>query len=285
MEPSEIPSITLNNGVKMPVIGYGVYQIDPADCVQCVNDALMLGYRSIDTASAYHNEEAVGEAVVKSGIPRREIFLTSKIWITDCTYEKAKAAINSSLKKLKTYYIDLMLIHQPFNDYYGAYRAMEEACKSGKIRAIGVSNFYPDRLIDLCKFAGTVPAVNQVETHVYFQQKDAHSYMKKYGVVHQSWGPFAEGRNNFFNDPVLKKVGISHGKSAAQVALKYLLQNEIPVIPKSAQMARMAENIDIFDFELTDEEMSLISGLDMDKSAFFSHYSPETLEHLTEVEM
>ncbi len=272
---------TLNNGVKMPMLGYGVYQVDPTECERCVLDAISAGYRSIDTAQAYNNEEGVGNAVKKCGVPRNELFITTKIWISNGGYEKAKASIDESLKKLKTDYVDLMLIHQPFNDYYGSYRAMEEAYKAGKIRAIGVSNFYPDRLIDLCKFTEIKPAVNQVETHAFQQQKKAHEIMKKYGVAHESWGPFAEGRKDFFSNDVLNGIGAAHGKTAAQTALRFLIQSDVIVIPKSVHRERMEENLNVFDFELTADEMAEIAMLDENESAFFSHYDPDTVEFLT----
>ena len=235
-------------------------------------------YRSIDTAQAYGNEEGVGQAIVKCGLPREELFITTKIWISNAGYEKAKASIEESLKKLKTDYVDLLLIHQPFGDYYGTYRAMEEAYKAGKARAIGVSNFYPDRYIDIAHFAEVVPAVNQVETHVFQQQKEARKYLPKYNTQIMSWGPFAEGKNDFFNTPLLKEIGAKYGKSVAQVALRFLLQNGVVVIPKSTHEERMQENFDVFDFVLTDEEMKQIEALDTGKSLFFSHYSPETVE-------
>ena len=272
---------TLNNGVKMPRLGYGVYQVTSEECERCVLDAIGVGYRAIDTAQSYGNEDAVGSAVQKSGVPRDELFLTTKIWISNAGYEKAKASINSSLQRLKTDYIDLLLIHQPFGDYYGAYRAMEEAYKAGKLRAIGVSNFYPDRLIDLCQFARVTPAVNQVETHVFHQQKTAHEYMKKYGVQHESWGPFAEGRKDFFSNPVLTEIGAKYGKTSAQTALRFLLQSDVVVIPKSTHKERMAQNIDVFDFTLSDEDMQSIAALDEGESLFFSHYDPATVEMLT----
>ncbi|MGN1417285.1 MAG: aldo/keto reductase [Oscillospiraceae bacterium] len=273
--------VTLNNGVKMPKLGYGVYQVDPTECEKCVLEAISAGYRSIDTAQAYGNEEGVGNAVIKCGVPREELFITTKIWISNGGYEKAKASINESLKKLRSDHIDLMLIHQPFNDYYGTYRAMEEAYKAGKIRAIGVSNFYLDRLIDLCRFTEVTPAVNQVETHAFHQQKKAHEIMKKYGVAHESWGPFAEGRKDFFSDPVLNEIGAAHGKTAAQTALRYLIQSDVIVIPKSVHRERMEENLNVFDFSLTNDEMSEIAALDEKESAFFSHYDPDTVEFLT----
>lgn len=207
---------TLNNGVKMPRLGYGVYQVGKEECERCVMEAIGAGYRAIDTAQSYGNEEAVGSALKKCGVPRDQLFLTTKVWISNAGYEKAKASIEASLKRLGTDYIDLLLIHQPFGDYYGTYRAMEEAYRAGKLRAIGVSNFYPDRLIDLCQFAEVTPAVNQVETHVFQQQRTAHAYMKKYGVQHESWGPFAEGRRDFFTNPVLTEIGEKYGKTAAR---------------------------------------------------------------------
>lgn len=274
--------VTLNNGVKMPMLGYGVYQVnDLEECERCVLDALEVGYRLIDTAQAYHNEEAVGNAIVKCGIPREEIFITTKVWISNAGYEKAKASINESLAKLQTEYIDLVLIHQPFNDYYGTYRAMEEAYKEGKIRAIGVSNFYPDRFIDFCKFVDVLPAVNQVETHVFQQQKTAHDIMVKYNVQHESWGPFAEGRKDFFENQVLKTIGKKYNKSSAQVALRYLLQSDVVVIPKTVRKERMEQNIDVFDFVLSEADMKEIEALDEKESLFFSHYDPDTVEFLT----
>jgi diketogulonate reductase-like aldo/keto reductase len=273
--------ITLNNGVKMPVLGYGVYQVDPAECERCVLDAISTGYRSIDTAQAYRNEEGVGEAVSKCGAAREELFITTKVWISNGGYEKARASIAESLKKLKTSYIDLLLIHQPFNDYYGAYRAMTEAYKDGKIRAIGVSNFYPDRLIDLCQFQEIVPAVNQVETHPFFQQRTAHEIMKKYGVQHESWGPFAESRKGMFTNPALKTIGEKYGKSIAQVILRFLIQSDVVVIPKTTHKERMVENFNVFDFALTPDDMNAIIALDEGESAFFSHYDPQTVEFLT----
>mgnify|MGYP004466349615 FL=1 len=273
--------VTLNNGVKMPILGYGVYQVSPEECERCVLDAISVGYRSIDTAQAYTNEEGVGNAIQKCGVPRDELFITTKVWISNGGYDKAKQSIEESLKKLKTYYIDLLLIHQPFNDYYGTYRAMEEAYKNGKLRAIGVSNFYPDRLVDLCHFVEVPPMVNQVETHVFQQQKKAHEVMSKYKVQHESWGPFAEGRKDYFTNPVLTEIGQKYGKSVAQVGLRYLIQNDVVVIPKSTHIERMKQNIDIFDFSLSDEDMNRISALDTNESLFFSHYDAESVEFLT----
>ena len=273
--------VTLNNGIKMPVLGYGVYQVSNEECERCVLDAISVGYRSIDTAQAYGNEEAAGNAIRKCGVPREELFITTKVWISNGGYEKAKESLRESLRKLQTEYIDLVLIHQPFNDYYGTYRAMEEAYKEGWIRAIGVSNFYPDRLIDLCKFVEVKPAVNQVETHVFQQQTQAHEYMVKYGVQHESWGPFAEGRQDFFSNPVLVKIGQKHHKNAAQAALRFLIQSGVVVIPKSTHKERMIQNIDVFDFALDEEDMAAIRALDEKKSLFFSHYDPETVEMIT----
>ena len=270
--------VTLTGGVKMPKLGYGVYQVAPDECERCVSDALAVGYRSVDTAQAYFNEEGVGRAVKKSGIPRSELFLTTKVWISNAGEKKAAASIDESLKKLDTDYIDLLLIHQPFGDYYGTYRAMEQAVKAGKVRAIGVSNFYPDRLIDLYNFCEIKPAVNQVETHVFFQQKKAHEVMKKLGVQHESWGPFAEGKNGLFTNPVLKEIAAQKGKSVAQVALRYLMQSDVVVIPKSVKKERMAENLAVFDFTLSDADMAAISALDTNASLFFSHYDPDTVE-------
>lgn len=270
--------VTLNNGVKMPQLGYGVFQTPPEQTEECVLTAIKNGYRSIDTAQAYNNEEGVGNAIAKCGLPREELFITTKIWITNAGYEKAKKSIDESLKKLQSDYVDLLLIHQPFGDYYGTYRAMEEAYKEGKARAIGVSNFYPDRFIDIAHFAEVTPAVNQVETHVFQQQKEARKYLAKSGTQIMSWGPFAEGKNDYFNNPVLKEIGAAHSKSTAQVALRFLLQSGVVLIPKSTHENRMKENIDIFDFELTPDEMEKIEALDTGKSLFFSHHDPATVE-------
>lgn len=273
--------VTLNNGIKMPILGYGVYQVSNEECERCVMDAISIGYRSIDTAQAYGNEEAVGNAIRKCNVPREELFITTKVWISNAGYEKAKASLLESLRKLQTEYIDLVLIHQPFNDYYGTYRAMEEAYKEGWIRAIGVSNFYPDRFIDLCRFVEVKPAINQVETHVFQQQKAAHQYMEKYSVQHESWGPFAEGRKDFFTNPILTEIGKKHGKTAAQTALRFLIQSDVVVIPKSTHKERMIQNMDVFDFVLDEADMQKIQALDEGESLFFSHYDPATVEMLT----
>lgn len=271
-------TIKLRNGVVMPQIGYGVYQVVPTECERCVSDALKVGYRMIDTAQAYHNEEGVGAAIAKSGITRNELFIVSKIWISNYGYEKAKASIDESLRKLGTDYIDLMLLHQPFCDRYGAYRALEEAYKEGKLRAIGVSNFYPDHLIDFASNVEIPPMVNQVETHVFDQQTEAQKYMEEYGCQIMSWGPLAEGRNNFFTNSVLERIGKQYGKSVAQVALRWLIQRGVIIIPKSVHVERMEQNLDIFDFTLSDKDMAEISGLDTGKSLFFDHHDPEVVK-------
>lgn len=270
--------VTLNNGVKMPILGYGVYQTPPEETKKCVLDALNTGYRSIDTAQAYGNEAGVGDAVSESGIAREEIFITTKIWITNAGYENAKKSIDESLKKLKTDYVDLLLIHQPFGDYYGSYRAMEEAYKQGKARAIGVSNFYPDRYLDIEHFAEVKPAVNQMETHVFQQQKVLREYMAKHNTQLMSWGPFAEGRNDFFTNKVLSGIGAKYGKSVAQTALRFLIQSGIVVIPKSVHHERIQQNFEVFDFELSAEDMQTIANLDTGNSLFFSHHDPATVE-------
>ena len=267
--------VVLNNGVKMPMLGYGVYQVTPQEAERCVADALSVGYRMVDTAQAYGNEEGVGAAVKKSGLKREDVFLVSKVWISNYGYEKAKASIDESLRKLQSDYIDLMLLHQPFCDRYGAYRALEEAYREGKLRAIGVSNFYPDHLIDLAMNVDVKPMVNQVETHVFCQQRQAQKYMTEFGCQIMSWGPLAEGRNGLFTNSALAAIGRAHHKSVAQVALRFLLQCGIIIIPKSTHKERMAENLDILDFELTADEMKQIEGLDTGRSLFFDHHDPE----------
>ncbi len=271
-------TVTLNNGVVMPQIGYGVYQVSPAECERCVSDALSVGYRMIDTAQAYHNEEGVGAAVKKSCIARDELFLVSKVWISNYGFDKAKASIDESLRKLGTDYIDLMLLHQPFCDRYGAYRALESAYKEGKVRAIGVSNFYPDHFIDLASNVEIVPAVNQVETHVFDQQIEAQDYMKEFGTHMMAWAPLAEGRNNFFTNPMLEAIGKKYGKSVAQVALRWLIQRDVIIIPKSVHVERMQQNLDIFDFELSQDDMAAIAALDTKQSLFFDHHAPEVVK-------
>lgn len=273
--------VTLNNGVKMPMQGFGVYQIpDHDECVKAVSQAIACGYRLLDTAQAYFNEEAVGEAVAKSGIPREEFFIVTKVWITNSGEDQAYASILRSLERLQTGYCDLILIHQPFGDYYGTYRALERAYREGKTRAIGVSNFYPDRFIDLCEHVEVKPAVNQVETHVFCQQRKAREFYKNYGTRIMSWGPFAEGRNDFFKNETLKKVGAAHGKSLAQAALRFLIDDDVVIIPKSVKPERMKENLDIWDFSLTEAEMQEIRAMDLGHSVFFSHYDPEFVNML-----
>ncbi len=267
--------VRLSNGVIMPALGYGVYQVTPEECERCVSDALSVGYRLIDTAQAYYNEEAVGAAVKKSGVDRKDLFLVSKVWISNYGYEKAKASIDESLRKLGTDYIDLMLLHQPFCDYYGAYRALEEAYKEGKLRAIGVSNFMPGRFIDLASNVEIKPMVNQVETHVFNQQVEAKKYMDEFGTAIMAWGPMAEGRNGLFTNPVLTEIGKAHGKSVAQVALRYLLELGVIIIPKSTHKERMVENRDLYSFSLTAEEKERIAALDEKKSLFIDHNSAE----------
>lgn len=267
--------VKLNNGIEMPQMGYGVYQVTPEECERCVSDALEVGYRMIDTAQAYHNEEGVGAAIKKSGIKREDLFLVSKIWISNYGYERAKASIDESLRKLQTEYLDLMLLHQPFCDRYGAYRALEEANREGKVRAIGVSNFYPDHFIDLASNADIVPAVNQVETHVFNQQSEAQKYMEEFGTHIMSWGPLAEGRNDFFTNETLAAIGDKHGKTVAQVALRWLIERGVIIIPKSTHKERMAENLNIFDFQLDESEMAAIAQLDLGHSLFFDHHDGE----------
>lgn len=273
--------VMLNNRIKMPIAGFGVFQIpDLEECERAVLDAIEVGYRLIDTAQAYGNEEAVGRAIQKTFVPREELFITTKVWISNAGYEKAKGSIEESLKKMQLDYLDLVLIHQPVGDYYGTYRAMEELYKEGKIKAIGVSNFYPDRLVDICLFNEVIPAVNQVEVNVFHQQKEAEKVMTKYQVQMQAWAPFAEGRNDMFNQPLLKEIGNRYNKTVAQVILRWLIQRGIVVLAKSTRKSRMEENINIFDFELSEQEMQIIAKLDRKESSFFSHYDPNIIEYL-----
>lgn len=274
-------TVTLNNGVKMPIIGFGVYQIpDAEECENAVYEALMAGYRLIDTAAGYLNEEAVGRAIKRSGVPREELFITTKLWVQDAGYESAKLAFAKSLKKLQLDYLDLYLIHQPFGDYYGAWRAMEELYREGKIKAIGVSNFLPDRLMDLIVHNEIVPAVNQIETHPFYQQIESAAFMKEQGVQHQSWGPFAEGRGNMFGNEVLTSIAQKHNKSVAQVVLRWLVQRDVVAIPKSVRKERIVENFDIFDFELSADDIEQISALDTGESLFLSYRDPEIAKRL-----
>ena len=273
--------ITLNNGVKMPLEGFGVFQVpDPAQCEQAVLDAIASGYRLIDTAAAYMNEKAVGEAIKKSGVPREELFITTKLWVQDASYEAAKKAIQTSLDNLGLSYLDLYLIHQPMSDYVGAYRAMEEACREGKLKAIGVCNFYPHRLADLCESVEVIPAVNQVELHPFFQQENALALMKEYGVVPEAWGPFAEGNHGIFTHPVLTAIGKKYGKSAAQVALRWNVQRGVVVIPKSVHKERIEQNMNIWDFQLSDEDMAEIAKLDIGHSEIVDHSDPAFVKML-----
>lgn len=270
--------ITLSNGVKMPQLGYGVYQVTKKECERCVSDALEVGYRAIDTAQSYFNEAEVGEAITKSGIDRKEIFLTTKVWIEHYGYDAAKKSVLQSMEKLKIDYIDLVLLHQPFADYYGAYRALEDLYEEGKLRAIGISNFSPDRLVDLASFARIRPMVNQIETHPLNQQIEAHKWLEKYNVIHEAWAPFGEGRGNMFSNPVLQAIGEKYGKTTAQVILRWQLQRNIVVIPKSTHKERMAQNLDVFDFTLSSEDMQAIAALDTKTSSFFSHQDPAMVE-------
>ena len=266
---------TLSNGVKMPMIGYGVYQVESQEAERCVSEALEVGYRMVDTAQAYRNEEGVGAAVRKSGLKREEVFLVSKIWLSNYGEAKAAASIDKSLRKLQTDYIDLMLLHQPFCDRYGAYRALEAALKAGKVRAIGVSNFFADHFIDLASNVEIPPMVNQLETHVFDQQTALRKFLDEFNCRHMSWGPLAEGRNNLFTNPMLEAIGQAHGKSVAQTALRFLYQSGVIIIPKSTHKERMAQNLGILDFVLTEDEMNEIRRLDMGRSLFFDHHDGE----------
>lgn len=268
----------LSNGVRMPQLGYGVYQVTKEECERCVLDALKAGYRLIDTAQSYFNEEEVGNAIKKSGIPRKEIFLTTKVWIEHYGYEACKKSIDESMRKLQVEYMDLMLLHQPFSDYYGAWRALEEYYEAGKIRAIGISNFYPDRMIDIATFARIKPMINQIEIHPHHQQKEAKKWHNKYEIQLEAWAPFGEGRGNMFEEPVLKEIGNKYNKTSAQVILRWHLQRGIIIIPKTTHYERMVENFNMFDFELSYDEMKKISELDKKQSSFFSHYDPNMVE-------
>ncbi len=270
--------VTLSNGVKMPQLGYGVYQVSKDECKRCVLDALAVGYRHIDTAQAYFNEEEVGEAIAESGIPREDIFLTTKVWVEHYGYEETRQSVMDSMRKLQTNYLDLVLLHQPFSDVYGAWRALEDLYAEGVLKAIGVSNFYPDRLVDICTFARIRPMVNQVETHPHNQQTEAHEWMVKYGVQHEAWAPFGEGRGGLFENPTLVGIGAQYGKTSAQVMLRWALQRGIVVIPKSVHRDRMEQNFNVFDFTLSDDDMQKIAALDKKQSSFFSHTDPKMVE-------
>ncbi|MDE5722456.1 MAG: aldo/keto reductase [Clostridia bacterium] len=270
--------VTLSNGVKMPQLGYGVYQVSKDECERCVLDALEVGYRHIDTAQSYFNEEEVGNAIAKFGIPREELFITTKVWVEHYGYEETKKSVLESMRKLKTNYIDLMLLHQPFGDYYAAWRALEDLYAEGKLRAIGVSNFYPDRLVDICSFTRVKPMVNQVETHPHNQQIEAQKRMEKYGVQIEAWAPFGEGRGGLFTDQTIAGIAKKYNKTVAQVILRWELQRGIVVIPKSVHKDRMAQNFDVFGFSLSDEDMQTMASLDKNQSSFFSHYDPDMVE-------
>ena len=283
---NKIETVKLNNGVEMPLEGFGVFQVpDPAVCEQAVLDAISTGYRLIDTAAAYMNEEAVGKAVAKCGVPREELFITTKLWVQDASYEGAKAAIETSLNKLGLDYIDLYLLHQPMGDYIGAYRAMEEAYKAGKLKAIGVCNFYPNRLADLCETVEIKPAVNQVELHPFFQQENALALMKEYGVQPEAWGPFAEGNHGIFTHPVLTAIGQKYGKSPAQVALRWNVQRGVTVIPKSVHKDRIEQNLAIWDFQLSGEDMAEIAKLDIGHSEIVDHSDPKFVQMLHQMKI
>lgn len=270
--------VALSNGVKMPILGYGVYQVTREECERCVLDALSVGYRSIDTAQSYFNEEQVGSAIQKSGVPREEIFLTTKVWIEHYGYEPAKASVLRSMEKLRTDYLDLVLLHQPFSDAYGAWRALEELYEAGRTRAIGISNFYADRMVDFASFNRIRPMVNQVETHIFNQQKSAKAWMDKYGVQIEAWAPFGEGRGGTFENPVIAAIAAKYGKTPARVMLRWHIQRGVVVIPKSTHRERMEENFRVFDFTLTEEDMQAISALDREESSFFSHQDPAMVE-------
>jgi 2,5-diketo-D-gluconate reductase A len=280
---NEIPRLTLSNGVEMPVLGFGVYQIPAEQTEQAVSDALAAGYRSLDTAAAYQNEEAVGRAIAASGIPRDELFVTTKLWIQDVGEGTARRAFEASLERLGLDWVDLYLIHQPFGDYYRSWREMQELNREGLAKAIGVSNFYADRLVDLIQHNEIAPAVNQIETHPFNQRIADQAVMREHGVQIESWGPFAEGQNNIFSNPVLSEIGAAHGKSVAQVVLRWLIQRDVVVIPKSVRPERMRENIDVFDFALTDDDMARIAELDTGGTLFFDHADPEWVTRLNSI--
>ena len=283
-EASSVPTVTLNNGVSMPLLGFGVYQVtDLAECERAVIDALSVGYRLLDTAAAYANEEAVGKAIKRSGVPREEIFVTTKLWIADAGYEKTRRAFDRAMKRLQLDVLDLYLIHQPYGDVYGAWRAMEELHREGRIRAIGVSNFHPDRVMDFIMHHQVKPAVNQIETHPFHQQVDTQKFLQENGIQIESWGPFAEGKNDIFHNGLLKSIADKHGKSIAQVVIRWLIQRGVVAIPKSVRRERMLENFSIFDFELGEEEMSSIATLDSGKSSFFDHRDPVMVKFLSEM--
>lgn len=278
---SNVPTATLNNGVEMPMLGFGVFQVpDPAECERSVRDAIDVGYRLLDTATSYGNEEAVGAAIRGHGIDRQELFVTTKLWVQDASYQGAKAAFERSINKLQLDYLDLWLIHQPYGDVYGAWRAMEELHRAGRICAIGVSNFYPDRLVDFVLHNEIAPAVNQIEIHPFHQQDDAKAILDEYKVQAEAWGPFAEGKNGLFSNELLRSIADKHGKSIAQVVLRWLYQRGIVAIPKSVRKERMAENFAIFDFDLDHDDLASIATLDQKESSFFDHRDPEKVKWL-----
>ncbi|HEY0370554.1 MAG TPA: aldo/keto reductase [Thermoanaerobaculia bacterium] len=282
---SPVPTVTLNNGVRMPLLGFGVFQIpDPEECERSVSEALRAGYRLIDTAAAYGNEDAVGSAIKRSGVPREELFVTTKLWISDAGYDKTRRAFDRSMQRLQLETLDLYLIHQPIGDVYGAWRAMEELYREKRIRAIGVSNFHPDRVMDFVMHHEVVPAVNQIETHPFHQQVETQKFLQENGVQHESWGPFAEGKNDIFKNALLRSIGDRHGKSIAQVVLRWLTQRGVVAIPKSVRAERIAENFNVFDFELTPDEMSSIATLDTGTSSFFDHRNPAMVKWLSEAQ-
>lgn len=275
--------VTLSNGVKMPILGYGVYQVSKEECEKCVADSLSVGYRSIDTAQSYFNEEQVGNAIVKSGISREDIFLTTKVWIEHYGYEEARKSVLESMKKLQTDYLDLVLLHQPFSDYYGAYRALEDLYDEGKLRAIGVSNFYPDRLVDIVSFSRIKPMINQIEVHPFNQQIETKKWLDKYNVQTEAWAPFGEGRGGLFENPVLSEIAEKHNKTTAQVMLRWHIQRGVVVIPKSTHKERMEQNIQVFDFALDETDMDKITALDKAQSSFFSHSDPAMVEWFVQI--
>jgi 2,5-diketo-D-gluconate reductase A len=277
-------NVLLNNGVQMPVLGFGVFQMNDAEeCEQAVYDALRTGYRSLDTAAAYQNEAAVGKAIRRSGVPRQELFVTTKLWVQDASYDGAKKALDQSLRKLQLEYLDLYLIHQPYGDVHGAWRAMEELLREGRVRAIGVSNFHSDRVMDLVAFNQVVPAINQIETHPFNQQIDTQRFLQENNVQIESWGPFAEGKHGIFQNELLRSIGNEHQKSVAQVILRWLIQRDVVVIPKSVRRERIEENFDVFDFELSPGDMESIATLDTKMTSFFDHRDPNVVKQLSGV--
>lgn len=278
LEVISMEYVTLSNGVKMPVIGYGVYQVTKEECERCVLNALKVGYRHIDTAQAYLNEEEVGSAIEKSGVPREDIFITTKVWIEHYGYEQTEASVMESLRKLKTDYLDLVLLHQPFSDSYSAWRALEQLYEAGTIRAIGISNFYVDRMVDFASFNRVKPMINQMETHIFNQQKNLKEWAEKYGIRLEAWAPFGEGRKGTFDNPVVLQIGAKYGKTAAQVMLRWNIQRGVVVIPKTVHMERMEENFNVFDFALSDEDMAAVDAIDHNESSFFSHQDPSMVE-------